>query len=424
MVKNSIFNYKNISEILIIILPICLLFSNFISEIIVFGLIFISLLVNKWKFIKLELNDLVFFLLILIFAYLIVNYFINIDKNPSVSRSFFFIRFILYAYSFYFIFKIININLKKIFKGWAFVLAVISFDIFFQYKFGKNIFGYNSIYEGNFYRLGGFLNDELKIANLIIYFFVPVFAYFHSIIDYQNKKKIFLLLLFFFIIYTSVFLTGERSNFISFNIFIFFYALFTNLRKYFFVSFAIFITIIFFYSKTYEPGLNKRMTTNIYQTYKKNIFENNEKGFFYKNNQYFAHYSAAAQIGVDYPFFGVGLKNFRIFCRNEKYDKKIHPDFLTQKCSTHPHNFFFEILSELGIIGLLIFILVFSIILFKFIKLSFKESNYFLYGNSLLILVYFVPFLPRGSFFTNWNAIIFWTIFGLSILAYKTQRKI
>ena len=150
MVKNSIFNYKIISEILIIILPICLLFSNFISEIIVFGLIFISLLVNKWRFIKLELNDLVFFLLILIFAYLIANYFINIDKNPSVSRSFFFIRFILYAYSFYFIFKIININLKKIFKGWAFVLAVISFDIFFQYKFGKNIFGYNSIYEGNF----------------------------------------------------------------------------------------------------------------------------------------------------------------------------------------------------------------------------------------------------------------------------------
>ena len=89
MVKNSIFNYKIISEILIIILPICLLFSNFISEIIVFGLILISLLVNKWKFIKLELNDLVFFLLILIFAYLIANYFINIDKNPSVSRSFF-----------------------------------------------------------------------------------------------------------------------------------------------------------------------------------------------------------------------------------------------------------------------------------------------------------------------------------------------
>ena len=54
-----------------------------------------------------------------------------------------------------------------------------------------------------------------------------------------------------------------------------------------------------------------------------NIFENNEKGFFDKNNLYFAHYSAAAQIGVDYPFFWSRFKNFRIFCRNEKYDKKI-----------------------------------------------------------------------------------------------------
>ena len=61
----------------------------------------------------------------------------------------------------------------------------------------------------------------------------------------------------------------------------------------------------------------------------------------------------------------------------------------------NPSSQFFEILSELGIIGLLIFILVFLIILFKFIKLSFKESNYFLYGNSLLILVYFVPFLIK-----------------------------
>ena len=27
-------------------------------------------------------------------------------------------------------------------------------------------------------------------------------------------------------------------------------------------------------------------------------------------------------------------------------------------------------------------------------------------------LIYFTPFLPRGSFFTNWNAIILWTVFA------------
>ena len=399
MTKNNILNYQNISETLIIILPISLLFSNLISEIIVFGLILISLLVSDMTFIRQKLNDLIFFLLILIFAYLVFNYFINIEKNPSFSRSFFFIRFIFYVFSFYLIFERISINFKKIFSGWAIILILISFDLFFQYKFGKNLLGYSSVYQGDFYRLGSFLNDELKIANLVIYFFVPVFTYFHAKINYNNKKKLFGLLFFLFIIYFSIFLTGERSNFISFNIFIFFYALFTNLKKYFFVSFAIIITLIFFYSKTYEPGLNKRMSINIYQTYKKNIFENNDNGFFYKNNQYFAHYSAATQINRDYPFFGVGLKNFRIFCRNDKYDKKIHPDFLTQKCSTHPHSFFFEILSELGILGLIIFVTIFFLILFKFIRQSLKKKKLFLIWKFTFIISLFFSISTKREFF-------------------------
>ena len=67
---------------------------------------------------------------------------------------------------------------------------------------------------------------------------------------------------------------------------------------------------------------------------------------FYKNNHYFAHYSTALQVGQDYPYFGVGMKNFRNFCDLKEYDKKVHPNFRHIKCSTHPHNFHFEAISE------------------------------------------------------------------------------
>ena len=234
-------------------------------------------------------------------------------------------------------------------------MSVILFDIFFQYIFGKNLLGYQSILHGDFMRLGGFLDDELKISNLIIHFFVPIFSYFHFKSDF-NKKNVLLLFLFFLVTYIIVLLTGERSNFITFSIFIVLYILFTNLRKflmYFLIIGALFVLIL---SQTIDDGLKKRMTNNIFTTFKESFFGDSEKGFLYKNNQYFAHYSAALQINQDYPLFGVGLKNFRVFCKDEKYKLKIHPDFQNRYCSTHPHNFYFEIISEAGYLGLALFI--------------------------------------------------------------------
>ena len=44
--------------------------------------------------------------------------------------------------------------------------------------------------------------------------------------------------------------------------------------------------------------------------------------------------------------FGVGLKNFRHACKDKKY-------FISElSCSTHPHNTYIQLASELGIIGL------------------------------------------------------------------------
>ena len=51
-------------------------------------------------------------------------------------------------------------------------------------------------------------------------------------------------------------------------------------------------------------------------------------------------------------YFGVGLKNFRYVC-DEKFDTFTQKKFL---CSTHPHNLYLEILSETGLIGFVIFL--------------------------------------------------------------------
>lgn len=421
MKLNNLFNNPKLYEILIILIPVCLLFSNLLSEIIFLFLVVSAIYKIKFEIFRNKTNDLILFLLIFISFYLVFNFFINIDKNPSITRSFFFIRFLFYAYSLYLILENFDVNINKIFFGWLIISVMISLDIFFQYIFGKNILGYPSILQGDFHRLGGFLNDELKIANLIIHIFVPVLAYFHKF--HSNKFKHQMLLFgYVLLIFISIFLTGERSNFITLSLFLIIYIILTDLRKKFFYLFLISLPILIIFFKIYEPNLTKRMTTNLYNIYKKNLIYKNENAFFYKNNQYFAHYSTALEIAKDYPIFGVGLKNFRNYCNNDNYNDKIHPHFIDLKCSTHPHNFYFEIISETGFLGLIIFLVSFFIIFTKFVLFSIKKKDNFLFGNSLILIIYFIPLLPKGSFFTNWNAMIFWLVFALCIYSYKNKK--
>ena len=150
---------------------------------------------------------------------------------------------------------------------------------------------------------------------------------------------------------------------------------------------------------------------------KKNISPNTEKNknFLYRENHYFSHYSTAWQIAKEFPLTGVGIKNFRHYCNKETYLEKIHPSFRNKNCSTHPHNLFFEIISELGFFGFLVFFIIFGYFFYVSFKSSLKHKNIFLFGNTIFLMTYFIPFLPRGSFFSNWNAMLFWTVFAVSV---------
>ena len=126
----------------------------------------------------------------------------------------------------------------------------------------------------------------------------------------------------------------------------------------------------------------------------------------------------------DQPIFGFGLKSFRIKCwefsppRTEEY---IKAGALAIGCSTHPHNYYLELLSESGIIGAGLIIIFF----FFFLKINFfllKDSycylmKYIKTQNSEMVLlipviILFIleiwPIKSTGSFFTTWNATFLW----------------
>ena len=156
----------------LLLLPISLLLSNFTSEILISIIIFIFFLnVAKKNLLKIINNKTIILLLILTF-YLIINYLLNFDKNPSITRSLLFIRFPLYVVALSYFLNSRLINNRNIYYFWGVVVFFTCLDIQLQSFTGQNIFGYEYIREGGIKRLGGFMNDELKIAYLINNFFV------------------------------------------------------------------------------------------------------------------------------------------------------------------------------------------------------------------------------------------------------------
>ena len=75
-----------------------------------------------------------------------------------------------------------------------------------------------------------------------------------------------------------------------------------------------------------------------------------------------------------------------------------------------------DLITELGLIGFVIVCFLFIVIFYHFriifISLSNKEKIIF-FGYLNCILINLWPLVPSGSFFNNWNSIVFWLPIGL-----------
>ena len=120
---------------------------------------------------------------------------------------------------------------------------------------------------------------------------------------------------------------------------------------------------------------------------------------------------------IDTKFLGVGVKNVRNFCKDERY---LVNDL---SCSTHPHNYFIQALSETGIIGFLFLIsalIYFCKYTIKHLFFKLKGKDYFNDFEICLlstIAIYLWPFIPSANLFNNWINIVM--ILGLPFLIWS-----
>ena len=180
-----------------------------------------------------------------------------------------------------------------------------------------------------------------------------------------------------------------------------------NLKKIFFSIFSIFFILIWAINDFYVRFVV--------------ILIKQVNDFF--NTSYSAFYETGINLWLKNPFLGVGLKNYRHLCENKLY----FSNYMGNPCANHPHNIYIEILSELGIFGLTIFLFLFiliTIISLKNMINSNQESKVYFGPFFLTILPIMFTIFPSASFFTNTHSVPFWLYFSLaSMLGVKKFSK-
>jgi O-antigen ligase len=403
---------NTIPYFLILIFPISLLIGTGVSEIFVIIISFFFLgkiIVDKeWHF----LNNKLFFLLFILWIYLNFNSFLStnylfFDYN---LRGIFFIKYIIFIFSFIYFAK--N-RIKNILCAWSMISMIVIVDIYFEFLIGHNLIGIRS---HDPTRIASFLGKELKIGYFILGFCFISLGYFFEIISKNSNKLKLLGLILLFLILLGSFMTGERSNFIrTFFCSIIILCFFG--KKYFkykilFILLAITIILIFVNSSS---KLNTRFKGQVY-----NVIENKGLISAIKQTQHGAHYYTAIEIFKKNIFFGIGNKNFRTECAKEEYHNS---EYLRtqERCSTHPHQIYLELLSEHGLVGSFIILYTIFYFLFKNIKLFLRKKNYIHLASIVFITSTFIPVIPSGSFFTSFAATIFWLNFA--IMNYYTMNS-
>jgi len=397
-------------EWVLLLFPLCLVIGPFWVNfsLMLSSVIFFYELIKKNFYNKLKLKW-IYFYLIFIF-YTILHSFFATDVLNSLQSSFFQFRYLLFSL---FIFLCISNtrNIGFIIKFWLVLVLLVSFDVIYQYFFLKNIFGLPI----RGVRPSGVFGKELIVGAFIAYISVPIIFYYFKKFNNINLKEKILYSLIYLFLFTTVALTGERLSFLIFfvsSIIIFIFN--TSLKKFILLSMSliIFLIIIYFNSSSFNSRVKdfNNILANFYDSSYGRLWESGYL-LFEKNK-----------------IFGVGLKNYRVDCDNQ-IDPR--PESIPQFCSTHPHNFFLEILSETGLVGFSIFFIFFFYLIFylknriRYLKsdLNFKKYSSLLYGNILILLIYVWPLKTSGSFFTTWNSSFFWLNLGIALLITKGKIK-
>ena len=369
----------------------------------------------KFKHYNFLLKDKTVRILLFLYLYFVFNTLISLSIENSIYRNLGFIRFVLFFLATNYIFFTIKTS-TKIFFVWTIVFLIFIFDVYFERFSGANIFGWgatslNGVPQPHGERVVSFFKDEPIAGAFINGFIFLILGYLLNVLKNKRHRNILFLtiiLIFFF----SVLITGERSNTLKA---LFGLILLVCLIDIFdFKSKIIFLIVLPILIILVVNNSNYLKHRYIGQIFSKIYTYKNLKNF--ENNIYIKHYKSGFEVFKNNPLTGVGNKNYRVETCSPKNKFKKNDYF----CTTHPHQIYFEFLSEHGFIGTILLLYIFFKLIFKNLRVIIDSQNYLQIGAFAFLICNFLPLLPSGAFFSDFNISLF--ILNLSIL-YAVNEK-
>ena len=337
----------------------------------------------------------------------------NFKDNLILKKSIFFFKYLF----FYFCIKTLVekdiLNFKFFFLSCGVCVIFVSLDLVYQLIFNKDIFGFERID----HKLSGPFGEEQIAGGYLQKFSFFVFFLFF-ILDRKLEKKTLSAILvgLFMIISFSVLISGNRMPIVMYLLSWFFlFLLEKDIRKYFIIFLILtLIFVIFIFWNVEQVKMNilnfYSMLSQIFN-FLPQLFGANETLNF--PNTYIKELYSGYATWKTNIIFGGGIESFHINCSK-----------ILNSCSSHPHNYYLEILSETGLIGLvsvcLIFLYIFYIsIVKKFILNTHFQNNYLISPFAIMFLIEIFPIKTSGSFFTTGNATYLFFIMAVIVGLYR-----
>ena len=379
-----------------------------------------------------------FFKLFILF-YIIINLSAVFSENPFISlkTSVPYIRFALFSLAIIFI-----INNRKNFeiiflKNLMVVIVVLLLDGALQYFSGESSLGWiNKLFNSPLFQNNYTLKMNYKIQSLFgdkgvygsyILRFSPLLIFLIMKTNLFKKFNLLLITIFYSLFFIAIMFSGERSSLILFLILIFFNISFLKGYKIFKLLIVLFISLFFIFSLIINKELNNRyiITTKYLilslnqETNKNEILKLEEEDSNHIKYNSISNYSGLFRTGLlmfeDSPFFGKGPRAFKYLSADERFS----PEYVNGKkivyFNSHPHNFYIQLLAEVGIFGFLFFIFhLFAFLYACFFKvkgrnLIYKDYEVVIFSGLLIILW---PFIITGNLFNNWISIFNFFLIG------------
>ena len=413
---NSIIRFKNLNLLLLYILPISIILGQFELNLTIFLITLVFLIESliykkKNNFYK----DKIFlcFLFFSIYAFFNLIFFFDISSKQLLKLF----AILISAIFIYGLGNSLESLSKKNFRNliffYFFLNIFIYFDLIYQFLNPdfKDFFGFQvetlrsyEIFGNQRYlpiRLSGPFNKEL-VPGFYLSTFGSIVIFLTFFKTNLQNKSIYLLYILLFINLFFVILTGERSSsIISFLTLILF--IFYNEKKIYknilyLLSLLLLISVII----KFNPATGERVRDIFFWLSAEN---GGIKGFF--STDWGKHYLISFEIFKDHTFFGSGIRSFREICST--YEIKLS---IENGCATHPHNYVLELLSETGLFGFLIFLLMFFFILKR--NLS-RDRNDLSFALFIVLFCYLFPFRPTGAIFSSWHGGFLYILIGLNL---------